>query len=419
MGIRTPLVVLAGFCALASTGSAAAAEVTPVLSTRTLKDRDIHVSLGWQHEQSTASIRREYVQTTGALVINDLMYHQSRDSLQLRAEASLVHDLSFFLGGSIVVADSRGLDFDRSGECSASPCLETLLRDGILPGDQNTSWGLDAESGKPFQSPSNQVFKGPSRSGFEYLALGLRWAAMNQARDFTKPTWIVGFESRFSVGTDQRFDPGRPGANHGVGLGYHQFILSSLFSQRFGVFEPFMGGWFMQPMLTSSSVYKNVGGGTYASAQRRTGGDIGIEATMWEDPVLHARFALEAAGHIEYRLEGLAQSELWEVLSGDPRCATDASHCRAGIDVNASGAAAPNSGVVRSPSYGLFGGDAGFSAHFGRYARLRGLFGMNFAEGHFLTDGGSGNGVYDVPGRRFRVESSYAWHLLVLATATF
>jgi len=419
MGIRTPLVVLAGFWAIVSAEAASAAEVTPVLSARSWKDLDVHVSLAWQHDQSTASIRREYVQTTGVLLINDLIYHQTRDSLRLRAEVGLVHDLSFFLGGSIVVADDRRLDFDKRGDCAAQNCVETLLRDGFLPGDQNTIWGLDAEHGGGFQAPSNQVFRGPTRSGFEYLALGVRWAAMNQARDHVKPTWIVGLESRFSVADDQRFDPAKPTANRSVGLGYHQFILSSLFSHRFGAFEPYMGGWFMQPMLTSSSVYKNVGTGDYSSPQRRTGGDIGIEGTVWEDPVLHARVALEAAGRIEYRLEGLAQSELWEVLSGDSGCATNPSLCRSGIDVNASGASAPNSGVVRSPSYGVFGGDAGFSAHFGRYARLRGLFGMRFAEGHFLTDGGSGNSVYDVPGRRFRVEDAYSWHIIIDATATF
>jgi hypothetical protein len=403
MGIRTPLVVLAGFWALVSMGAASAAEVTQVLSARNLKDRDVHVSLAWQHDQETASVRREYVQTTGTLIINDVTYHQSRDSLRLHAEVALVHDLSFFLGGSLVVADDRNLDYDKRGDCAATPCLETLLRDGFVPAAQD----------------ANRVFAGPARNGLEYLALGLRWAAMNQARDHVKPIWVLGLESRFSVAGDQRFDPGNPTGNHAVGLGYHQFIFSSVFSQRFGAFEPYMGGWFMQPMLTSSSVYKNVGTGTYDSPQRRAGGDIGVEGTVWEDPTRHARLALEADGRIEYRLEGLAQSELWEVLSGNPQCATNASLCRSGIDVNASGAAAPNSGVVRSPAYGVFGGDAGFSAHFGRYARLRGLFGMRFAEGHFLTDGGSGNAVYYIPGRRFRIEDAYSWHILVEATATF
>jgi hypothetical protein len=414
-----PLIAAAGLWALVSTAPAFAAEVTQVLSTRSLKDRDIQVSAAWQHDQSTASVRRELVEPTGLLVINDVRYRHARDSLLLRGEVGLVSDLSFFLGLSLVIADERRLAFDKRGECATAPCLETLLRDGILPGDPNTSWGIDAEKGGQFQAPSEQVFRGPTRSGLEYLALGLRWAAMNQARDRSKPTWILGFESRFSVADDQRFDPANPSANRAVGLGYHQLIFSSAFSRRFGAVEPSMGGWFMQPLLTSSSVYRNQGSGHYGTAQRRAGGDVGIEATVWEDLARRARIALELDGRIEYRLEGLAQSELWEPLSGDPRCATDATRCRPGIDVGAGGAAPTNSGVVRSPAYGLFGGDAGFSAHFGRYARLRGLFGLRFQEGHFLTDGGSGNTVYDVPGRRFRIEDGITWLVLLNGAATF
>jgi len=97
--------------------------------------------------------------------------------------------------------------------------------------------------------------------------------------------------------------------------------------------------------------------------------------------------------------------------------------------VDRKGNTAPNSGVVRSPAYGLLGGDAGFSAHFGRHVRLRSLFGMAFEEAHFLTDTFEEahiptdtdrlNSVYEVPGRRFRVEGQYNWHVLVDATATF
>ena len=399
-----------------------------MLSGRSVKDFDVDVSLDWQHDSSRASVKRELVQTTGTTVVNDLVYHQSRDSMRLRAEAGLVRDLSFFLAGSFVLGDQRGLDFDRAGDCAAAvpPCLETLLRDGILPGTQGTSWGLDANHGVPFAPPSGQVFRGPDRSGFEYLGLGLRWAAMNQARDSVKPTWIVGFETRLSVADDQRFDPGKPTANRSVGLGYHQILLTTMFSRRFGDYEPYMGGFFMQPVLTSTSVYKNIGNGSFGSPQRRVGGDLGIEGTLWENPATHTRLALEAAGRFEFRFEGLAQSELWEVLSGDSRCTTDVSHCRPHIDVDSKGNAAPNSGIVRSPAYGLMGFDAGFSAHFGRHVRLRSLFGMSFEESHFLTNTDSGNSVYDVPGnvydvpgRRFRVEGQYAWHVLADATATF
>jgi len=419
IGIRTPIALLAGFWLLVLAQAADAAEVTRVLSARSLKDIDVDLSLAWQHDSSHASIKREYVQSTGTILISDLVHHQVRDSMQLRAEAGLVRDLSFVLTGSFVLADRRGLDF--SGDCTTGNCVETLLRDGILPGTQGTSWGLDAEKGgQPFQPPSGQVFRGPDRSGFEYLGLGLRWAAMNQARDQSQPTWTIGVETRLSVADDQRFDPSRPTANRSVGLGYHQILLTTMFSRRFGDLEPYLGGFFMQPALTSSSVYKNIGTGSFASPQRRTGGQIGIEGTLWDNPALHARFALEASGRFEFRFEGLAQSELWEALSGDQRCTTDASHCRPGVDVDSKGNRAPNSGIVRSPAYGVMGGDAGLSAHLGRHASLRALFGMLFEEEHFLTDAAaSGNSVYDIPGRRFRVEGQYAWHVLADAAAIF
>ncbi len=421
IGTRTPIVLLAGVWALAATQMASAAEATRVLTARSAKDFDFDFSLDWQHDETRGSIKREYVDPTGVTQINDAVYHQVRDSMHLRGEVGLLHDLSFFMVGSIVLADNRGLDFDRSGDCSASPnpCVETLLRDNILPGNQTSTWGLDSESGRPFQQPSGQLFSGPKRSGFEYLGLGLSWAAFNQARDHTKPTWVIRLETHLSVAGDQRFDPGKPTANRSVGLGYHQVILSTFFSRRFGPYEPTVGGWLMQPALTSSSVYKNLGTGSFSLPQRRAGGQASIEDTVWENPTIDGRFALEAVGRFELRFEGLAQSELWEVLSGDSRCATDPTYCRPGIDVDANGKPSPSSGVVRSPAYGLFGGDAGVSAHFSRHARFRALFGLLFEEAHFLTDAASGNSAYDIPGRRFWIDGMYSWHVLADLSATF
>lgn len=413
---RASLAGLVGV-ALLWTGTATAAEATQVLSTRSLKDRDIAIQIAWQHDATRAAIKREYVDATSSLLVSDLVYRQSRDSLRLRGEVGLIQDLSFVLSGALVLADRRRLDFDKAGDCASQTCVETLLRDGFLPGTQGTSWGLDAETGRPYTAPSQHVFGGPKRSGLEYLGLGLRWAVMSELRDRTRPTWIIGLESRLSVGTDQRFDPGKPTGNRGVGVGYHQLIASTTFSRRFGTAEPYMGAWFMQPMLTSSSVYK----GLSSSPQRRLGGQAGIEGTMWEDAGLRARFVLEASARLEYRFAGLAQSPLWEVLSGDSRCATDATRCRPGIDVDGAGKAAPHTGVLKSPGYGLFGADLGMAGQLGSHARLRGLFGMSFEETHLLSDADakSGNVVYEIPGRRFQATRIYAWHVIVEGTATF
>jgi len=420
MRTRTSMVLLAGCSSLLLAETASAAEVTRVLSARSMRDLDFDFSVAWLHDHETSRVKREYVDPGALLVMNDGVSNRSRESLQLRADVGLLHDLSLFMVGSLVLADSHTLDFDRSGDCAATACMETLIRDGIVRGNQATVWGLDAESGKPFTSPSSQIFAGPKRSGLEYLALGARWAPFNQARDKTQPTWIVGLETRLSMGTDQRFDPGKPTANRGVGSGYHQLILSTVFSHKFGDWEPIMGAWVMEPMLTSSSIFKNRGDGAYSSAQRRLGGQLGIESTLWESGPRHSRIGLEATGYLEYRFAGLAQSELWEVLSGDSRCGLGATtYCRAGIDVDGSGNPTPNSGVLRSPGYGAAGFDAGFSALARGHVRLRGLFGMLFHESHFLSDAASGNQVYDTPGRRFRVEGSSTWRILADAMATF
>ena len=104
-------------------------------------------------------------------------------------------------------------------------------------------WGLDAPHNRPF-SDGSRVFQGPTRRGFENLGLGITWAAFNQARDDTKPTWTLGFDAKLDVFKDMRFDPANPTGNTAVGPGYHQFIWSTFVSKRFRYFDPIFGAWY-------------------------------------------------------------------------------------------------------------------------------------------------------------------------------
>ena len=109
------------------------------------------------------------------------------------------------------------------------------------------TYGWDATHARRFQSPSDTVFRGPTRHGVGYLAVGATWAVMNQARHDTMPTWLVRVESRFSVGDAQSYDPGRSSANETVAPGYHQLVLSTVASRRWNTLEPYLGGWYMLP----------------------------------------------------------------------------------------------------------------------------------------------------------------------------
>jgi hypothetical protein len=393
---------------------------------------DWTVSLSYLHEHEQGALKREYQSPdTGGRteLVSDLLYQRTRDVMQLRGEAGLVKDLSLFTVMSIVVSDQRSLDFDRSQDCTATPELcvnelnSTTLRDGILPGFGQAGFGYDAESSDPqhsFHRPSGRVFRGPTRYGFESLGFGVSWAVFNQARDDTKPTWILRLETRFSVADDMRFDRAAPKQNTGVGLGYHQLILSTLFSRRFGPLEPYVGGWALLPWLYGSSPYRAPG--LSGGAQKRLGFQAGVEATLWRDQPSRHRVVYELRGQAELRLPGLAQSPLWEALSGDSRCPKDPTACRAGVDLDLNGDGTvdhPNPGVTRSPSYGLIGGNTGISIQVASHVRLRSLFGLFFQQAHNLTDGSSANTIYDVPGRRYRVEGGYLWHLSIDAGVVF
>ena len=110
--------------------------------------------------------------------------------------------------------------------------------------------------------------------------------------------------------------------------------------------------------------------------------------------------------------------------------------CRPGID----GPMQPYPGVTDTEAYGSFGGDFGLNVQVGRYIRFRGLFGLTSDMPHFITAGSAGkdtdgdgrvdstnpaeaNPIYresiDLPGRRFKVESTKLWTLFLQGSMMF
>ncbi|MEA2696679.1 MAG: hypothetical protein QOI66_950 [Myxococcales bacterium] len=424
---------------------ARAAEVTRVVSGFDDGHHvDINGSISWLHEAKSAYIKRESESGAASQIqlIKDLKYIQTRDVLNLRVDLGVFWDVGLHIEAPLVLHDARSLDFDQSaGGCTfpgnpsgAVPnCVNaqnsTLLRDGILSGAGKTSYGLDAPHNRPFQDPAKTVFRGPNRSGLESLGLGLTWAAMNQARDDTKPTWTLTFDAKFDVGGDMRFDPANPGANSGVGLGYHQLIWSTFISKRFRAFDPYFGFWYMLPARTSGGPFQQYPGANSSALapQQRAGMQIGFEQIAWEAPQAFQRVTIEFRGHAEEHFFGRAQSELWEPLSGPSTCATDAKQCRPGLDQDLDGDGKPDPypGVTETQAYATFGGDVGLNVQVGRHIRFRGLFGLTVDQPHYITyaDPKEAKPIYrdeiDLPGRRFKVEGTEIWSLFIDGAVLF
>jgi hypothetical protein len=447
--------------------SARAAEVTRVVSALDDENRfDFNLTMSWLHEAKSAYIKRESQAdpAAGTELIKDLKFAQTRDVLNLRMDFGILWDVGIHVEAPLVLADDRSLDFDQSagsgcvfpGQAPTATCVDhtnsTILRDGILPhvvppaGGGAPTYGLNAQNGQPFTYPSPTVFRGPTRKGFESLGLGITWAAFNQMRDDTRPTWTLGFDAKLDVFSDMRFNPANPGGNTAVGLGYHQFIWSTVVSKRFRHFDPYFGAWYMLPVRTNGSIYQEIPNGnqTAVNPQQRAAVMAGFEQIAWENPRANQRVTVEFRGRAEQHFFGRSASELWEPLSGSSKCAATqaAPDCREGIDRNLDDPNfTPYQGVTETQAYASFGGDAGLNVQVGKYARFRGLFGLLTNMPHFITYAGAGvdrdkNGridsspgspeanvtyrdAIDAPGRRFKVEGTQIWSLFFEGSIMF
>lgn len=146
---------------------------------------DLHFTLGYQQTWKSATIQRETTITQAELSsggytasnLNVAQYSQTTARLNTRADIGLYQDIALVIRLPIILSDDRKLE-----GLEGSDAIQSIALQGA-PGEQL------------FRLP----FESPTRSGIEYLALGLDFGIFNQYRDPSKPTWVVGFEGRFNV----------------------------------------------------------------------------------------------------------------------------------------------------------------------------------------------------------------------------
>ncbi len=162
------------------------AEVTQVVDAFDDDDPfDLHLSLGYQQTWKSAKILREsFIDQPGLAAggytadnMNVAQYTETTSRLNTKASIGVYKDIALSFRVPIILSNNRKLEGLDGSENSQAVVLQGA------PGEQL------------FRLP----FESPARSGVEYLAVGLDFGVMNQMRDLTKPTWVIGFEGRFSV----------------------------------------------------------------------------------------------------------------------------------------------------------------------------------------------------------------------------
>jgi len=308
---------------------------------------DLHLSLGYTHSWKNAKIYRETAAgqiSTGGFTpsnMNVASYQQDTARLLTRADIGIYKDIAIVIRMPVILSDDRSLKENGGGLQS-----NTLVG---APGEQL------------FMMP----FKSPTRSGIEYLALGMDFGLMNQARNPNKPTWTLGGEVRVNVsepmhacnadpknlnqfpsspqvkcahphdinrdgtagqfstsdtgvpGTSIKLDEGASGSRQpGVGRGTTGLAFHTYLSRRVKYIEPYGGFDILLEFPNADSDYHqtDLKGSLVNHPPLRGTMTMGIAVMPWEIRDAFQRLTIDGRFSGTYVSEGRDYSELFDAL---------------------------------------------------------------------------------------------------------
>ena len=151
---------------------------------------DFSFSLSYNYLSKRARILRETAifapgLTTGGFTSRSMnvgRFIETTSILTPRIDIGLYKDLALYSRVPIIVADEQRID--------------------PIDGTDEPAKLATVAAGAPGEGPLFQLpFRSPKRSGVQYIAIGVDFSIFNQARDVTKPTWVIGLETRISAGS--------------------------------------------------------------------------------------------------------------------------------------------------------------------------------------------------------------------------
>jgi hypothetical protein len=412
---------------------------------------DANLLLTFRQQWKTAKIRRETA-SRGFLAANENVarFNQSVSILEVGGDIGLFRDLALSLRLPIILSDARELS-----DGSADP--------GRLQ---------DPAGDTLFSVP----FRSPTRSGIDWFSAALNYAILNQQRDPSKPTWVLGTEARFAVGPRLHAcndnapvkcpDPVNPTRSRdpGISRAMNAVAMHTVFSRRFGYVEPYMGFRLQIELPQSNSDFGRTSGlrGTLLDRPPVLGTfSVGTEVFPWERREDFQRVGLDFRASATYHSPGRDYSELFDALgSSQARSLRDPNPgaYRSG-EGGAGSVPDPNArpvfftGITDQQAFGSFRGSMGVTWQAGEYVKFTGGLGLTYAQSHLVTaadacnpglsgapgqagpcrvgtqtpTGGTATGVpnpnhrpvIDLPGRRFSVDDTMLVDLWVSGVVMF
>lgn len=389
---------------------------------------DLNLRLSFEHDSRSAAVRRETSSsqpglTTGGYVSDQLdvaNYSESTQRLIPELQLGILPDLALKLRMPVILAHNRKLSGRNGSENNASIAAMGL------PGEQLFSI--------PFDSPT--------RSGIDYLAVGLDWGVMSQFRNPNQPNWVIGIEGRFNVSEPMHAcnrapaegevacaypsdinrngvaDPLGPeydsvagqreghftgGRAAGVSRGTTALEVHAYVSRRIKYIEPYSGisALFEFPVGSSDYGPLNLDGVLANHPPIRGTVTVGLAVIPWEQPEKFQRLSFDFRVRGTYVSEGRDYSELFDALgSSQARSLRSANFAQ--YQPNLTGNGEPNpyvpsvvnqssdrisfTGLTNVQQHGDYDFRAQFTWQAGQYIKFDLGGSMRIIEAHFITN---------------------------------
>ena len=382
---------------------------------------EVDLEATYTHLRSLTTLTREQT-TAGGIQLNDELKHvRTVDALDLRLAIGVWHDLELHASAPLFLRDLQS--WSPAGGSGTLATNTVSISGCAVPGS--------CTAVQPILPVSGQS----QRAGFGDPTVGIAWGPVNEERDLRlrpelfpegKPaaTWVIAFDWTLPLPGGKVSDPSRFGMASGspVSAGTesrkaHVFTLSTAFSKRYRVLEPFLGLSASAP-FAGKGAYDNCShpelladvaavnckgawaGETGYQPPYQAQVTLGAELVALEDVKSDQRLSFEVRGDLRWHGPGRDYTQVSDALGK----------------------------LTSADEYVTTGGTLGLYGRLARWLHLRVTGSVAVDSAHFLThedigkiviSGGTGqpaldqNPLYDFRldqvGRRLRAEPSVTW----------
>jgi hypothetical protein len=321
---------------LALAGGAQAAEITRTASSFEPNDPfGMYVDVGYQFQQQRGKIVREWYQEPVGIPVSELQYQMLEHLLQADLHLGLYRDLEFHFGLPVVIRQERHWWYSAGTSDANSTIFNNCLRaNGELVSMASSGGNRACQQTQPLFTFDPQKGAASYRSGLGDLTFGIQWAAMNQKKDESAPTWVLGLD--YTAPVAEAINPTNLTSETEMGpLGdrIHRYKFFTTISKRIAFAEPYFQlhytlpwrgpGWYDNCDNPSGERMARPENCRITNWSREdtgirpphVGGFVfGSEFNAFEAGTKHQKFAIDFRAMVTYVSEGRYYNEMSDLL---------------------------------------------------------------------------------------------------------